>query len=108
MAVGVVVTPRTRLARSRAWWCSAKLASGIGAGIEEDVIVVEGAHELDAAREHRVTEAYPRHVADADDGEVSSDWTATPRLRKWRLTDFLDAPRAVIPIFLWSKPCATA
>ena len=43
----------------------------IGAGIEEDVIVVEGAHELDVRREqHRVTEHIPRHVADADDGEV--------------------------------------
>ena len=34
--------------------------------------VVEGAHELDVRREeHPVAEHVPRHVTDADDGEVA-------------------------------------
>ncbi len=31
----------------------------------------------------------------------SSLWTSRPSSRKWRLTDS-QAPRAVMPIFLWS------
>jgi hypothetical protein len=43
----------------------------IGVGIQENMIVVERAHELDVRREqHPVAEHIARHVADADDREV--------------------------------------
>src|SRR5215217_4829215 len=44
---------------------------GIGVGIEEDVHVVEGAHELYVtAQEHAVAEHVTRHVPDTNDGKV--------------------------------------
>src|SRR5215207_2702372 len=44
---------------------------GIGVGIEEDVHVVEGAHEsYVTAQEHAIAEYVTRHVPDTDDGEV--------------------------------------
>jgi hypothetical protein len=65
------------------------------------VPVVEGGHQPDVlGQQHAVAEDVAGHVADADDGEVLC-WTSTPSSRKWRLTDS-QAPRAVMPIALWS------
>ncbi len=50
--------------------------------------------------QHPVAEHVAGHVADPDDGEVGL-WMSVPSSRKWRLTDS-HAPRAVIPICLWS------
>ena len=54
-------------------------------------------------QQHPVAEHVARHVADADDGEVVGV-NIGPSVRKWKRTDS-HAPRAVIPIFLWSYPC---
>ena len=59
---------------ARAGYVEQALALGpgrgrIGVGIEKDVAVVEGRHELDRARQqHAVAEHVTRHVADAGDG----------------------------------------
>ncbi len=64
--------------------------------------VVEGGDQADVGREqHAVAEHVARHVADADDGEVLVLCMSMPSSRKWRLT-LSQAPRAVMPIFLWS------
>ena len=64
--------------------------------------VVEGPHQADVlGKQHAVAEHVARHVAAADAGEVLVLDVLAPISRKCRLTDS-QAPRAVMPIFLWS------
>ncbi len=52
-------------------------------------------------QQHPVAEHVAGHVADADHGEVVGARCRCRAWRKWRLTDS-HAPRAVMPISLWS------
>ncbi len=73
----------------------------IGIGIHEDMHMVERADQLDVSgQQHPVAEHVARHVADANHGKIvglgiDAHFAEMP-------FDGFQAPRAVIPIFLWS------
>ena len=68
--------------------------------VDEDVPVV-GRDQPDVPRQqHAVAEHVARHVADAATVK-SVACVSTPSSRKWRLT-LSQAPRAVMPMALWS------
>ena len=93
--------PRSSAAARTAAARSAKLAAASGVRVEEDVAVVEGGQQADVPRQqHAVAEHVAGHVADADDGEVGL-LDVDAELAEVPL-DHSQAPRAVMPIFLWS------
>ena len=75
---------------------------GVGVGVEEDVRVVEGGDELQVAGEqHAVPEDVAGHVADPDHGHVRASGRRRPARGSGASRDS-QAPRAVMPISLWS------
>ena len=74
----------------------------IGIGIDEDVAVVEGGDQPgESGQQHAVAEHVAGHVADPDRGE-GFGLDVDAELRGTAASTDSQAPRAVIPIALWS------